>query len=166
MREREEFLGEMAAFWDAYDRLSEDGHCDGVGGGEFTRVLGEWVDLYPSEKPTGSELDEYIQWRANFPSPAFEILRERNQFIKTREQLEAAGRLCEITGDDGHIQPSQKAIDAIKETHSRDNYSKERALAEVRTVMDLAEKYINNEPDKQPSRGDDHVSVSPMVTVG
>jgi hypothetical protein len=29
-------------FWDAYERLSQTGRCDGPGGMEYRRVLDEW----------------------------------------------------------------------------------------------------------------------------
>ena len=62
MNEREKFLCEMSEFWNAYDRLSEEGKCDVAGGMECRRVLGEWlVNLDESR-----ELDEFIRERANY----------------------------------------------------------------------------------------------------
>jgi hypothetical protein len=37
-------------FYDAYDRLAQDGYCDEPGGEEYKRVLGEW---FHAGKPAG-----------------------------------------------------------------------------------------------------------------
>ncbi len=50
-------------FWYAYQELSKQGKCDGVGGAESLRVFGEWYDGYwQSETET---LEHYIIRRAN-----------------------------------------------------------------------------------------------------
>jgi hypothetical protein len=48
-------------FYDAYDRLADDGKCDSAGGSEYRRVLGEWKAAGRPE--TG--LDAFIVARAN-----------------------------------------------------------------------------------------------------
>jgi hypothetical protein len=46
-------------FDEAYERLAEDGQCDTPGGGEYRRVIVEWiVSGFP-------EIDEFIVCRAN-----------------------------------------------------------------------------------------------------
>lgn len=47
-------------FWEAYKRLSQDGHCDGAGGAEFRRVLEEWKAAGCPEA-----MDDFIKARAN-----------------------------------------------------------------------------------------------------
>jgi len=47
-------------FWDAYDRLTQIGRCDGVGGMEYRRVLEE-----RKEGGCPSNLDHFISVRAN-----------------------------------------------------------------------------------------------------
>jgi hypothetical protein len=47
-------------FQAAYERLSEDGHCDSYGGMESERVYREWVEC---GKP--ADLDAFICDRAN-----------------------------------------------------------------------------------------------------
>lgn len=49
-------------FYDAYDRLADEGRCDGAGAGEYRRVLSEW-----SQAGRPSNLDEFILSRANSP---------------------------------------------------------------------------------------------------
>lgn len=47
-------------FWDAYERLSRSGHCDGPGGAEYRRVLEEW-----KQSGCPSNLEHFIAVRAN-----------------------------------------------------------------------------------------------------
>jgi len=47
-------------FWRAYDRLSEEGACDAVGGMESLRVFEEWLDA-----GSPRSLGEFIRCRAN-----------------------------------------------------------------------------------------------------
>jgi hypothetical protein len=49
----------VGEFWNAYERLSEEGKCDSPGGGEYRRVLTEWIEDSPDD------LDEFISRRAN-----------------------------------------------------------------------------------------------------
>lgn len=47
-------------FYDAYDRLSEEGKCDSPGGMEYTRVRDEWVR---AGRP--ADIESFIIRRAN-----------------------------------------------------------------------------------------------------
>ena len=49
----------VGEFYAAYERLAEEGKCDGAGGMEYRRVLAEWI-VDQSE-----DLDEFIHRRAN-----------------------------------------------------------------------------------------------------
>lgn len=63
-------------FFDTYDRLAEDGKCDGAGGMEYERVLSEWRCLgCPGAGKTGS-IEQFIVCRAN----ALEDGRGRERF--------------------------------------------------------------------------------------
>ena len=46
-------------FWNAYERLSEEGKCDSPGGAEYRRVLMEWIEASPDN------MEEFIVRRAN-----------------------------------------------------------------------------------------------------
>lgn len=48
-------------FWDAYERLSKDGKCDGAGGMEYERVRNEWRLAGSPEN-----LEHFIVTRANW----------------------------------------------------------------------------------------------------
>ncbi len=50
-------------FWNAYERLSQEGQCDSPGGGEYRRVLEEWHQF-----GHGVPLDTFIVTRASMMS--------------------------------------------------------------------------------------------------
>jgi hypothetical protein len=52
----------LEAFCRVWDALSQGGHCDSLYGGEFWRVVAQWIDLgFPSE------LIHFIRRHANRP---------------------------------------------------------------------------------------------------
>lgn len=50
---------DVSEFWNVYERLAEEGKCDSPGGGEYRRVLIEWLDDQPDD------MEEFIVHRAN-----------------------------------------------------------------------------------------------------
>ncbi len=66
-----------------------------------------------------------------------------DDLVRVHEQLEATGRIHEITDVDGKIQPSEKSLETIAVDHPDADDAEKWRLAQADTLMDLAEKYEN-----------------------